>query len=54
MPPQLIVRPQTGSRKAEQFTPELKWQRRVLRSILRLISQANLPRGAARIAEYAN
>jgi hypothetical protein len=25
MPPQLIVRPQFGLRKAEQFTPELKW-----------------------------
>ena len=34
MPPQLIVRPQIGSRKAEQFTPELKWQSRVLRLIL--------------------
>ncbi len=54
MPPQLIVRRQSRIRKAEQFTPELKWQRRVLRSILRLISQANLPGGAPRIAEYAN
>ena len=34
MPPQLIVRPQSGIRKAEQFTPELKWQSRVLRLIL--------------------
>jgi hypothetical protein len=49
MPPQLIVRPKSGLRKAEQFIPELKWQRMVLRLIFGLIFQANLTSRVAKL-----
>jgi hypothetical protein len=49
MPPQVIVSPQFGFGKAEQFTPELLWQR----LIFEVDREARLMTRAAKIAESA-
>jgi hypothetical protein len=47
MPPQVIVSPQFGFGKSEQFTPELIWQKMVSRVIV----PAHLIGGTAKNAD---